>query len=407
MNKKSFFNVIFFSFLCCLCFFSCQKTENPNDISNLTSQELVSVMSPGWNLGNTLDVCNADRDGDGKINENAKIVNETLWGNPFTTKELFVNLKNDGIKAVRIPVTWRDHLDKNNKIDKEWMNRVQQIVDWALEENLFVIINMHHDGGGDPQFGAWIIEWAYKDYKKFYERYSSIWKQICRRFKNYDEHLIFESMNEVGFDATTQKKAYSILNKINQDFVNIIRSSSGKTITFGFKERYDLRNWIYFLNSKLGDSVPVLLDGVSMGAATVLMCLGLELPQNVKCAIADCGYTRPYDIMKKVFCQTSHLPEHPIMDIANLLIKINAHFWAKKVSATQAMKTNKVPVFFAHGKSDDFVPYEMTLENYNACLAPKHLLLVENADHCMCILLARERYIKELKEFFAEQKISC
>lgn len=231
MNKKSFFNMIFFSFLCCLCFFSCQKTENPNDISNLTSQELVSLMSPGWNLGNTLDVCNADRDGDGKINENAKIVNETLWGNPFTTKELFVNLKNDGIKAVRIPVTWRDHLDKNNKIDKEWMNRVQQIVDWALEENLFVIINMHHDGGGDPQFGAWIIEWAYKDYKKFYEHYSSIWKQICSRFKNYDEHLIFESMNEVGFDATTQKKAYTILNKINQDFVNIIRSSGGKNKT--------------------------------------------------------------------------------------------------------------------------------------------------------------------------------
>lgn len=220
---------------------------------------------------------------------------------------------------------------------------------------------------------------------------------LCHGFSGYgirDFSTIFEPYHEMGFNILViNERAHC--------------ESGGKTITFGFKERYDLRNWIYFLNSKLGDSVPVLLDGVSMGAATVLMCLGLELPQNVKCAIADCGYTRPYDIMKKVFCQTSHLPEHPIMDLANLLIKINAHFWAKKVSATQAMKTNKVPVFFAHGKSDDFVPYEMTLENYNACLAPKHLFLVENAEHCMCILLARERYIKELKEFFAEQKISC
>ena len=212
---------------------------------------------------------------------------------------------------------------------------------------------------------------------------------LCHGFSGYgirDFAPVLKDYHEMGFNIL-------IINERAHG------ESGGKTITFGFKERYDLRNWIYFVNSKLGEKVPILLDGVSMGAATVLMCLGLELPQNVKCAIADCGYTTPYDIIKKVFCSVSHLPEHPNMDIANLMVKINAHFWLKSVSATQAMKTNQVPVFFAHGKSDDFVPYEMTLENYNACLAQKHLLLVENADHCMCILLAHERYIKELKEF--------
>lgn len=212
---------------------------------------------------------------------------------------------------------------------------------------------------------------------------------LCHGFSGYgirDFAPVLKDYHEMGFNIL-------IINERAHG------ESGGKTITFGYKERYDLRNWIYFVNSKLGQKVPILLDGVSMGAATVLMCLGLELPQNVKCAIADCGYTTPYEIMKKVFCSVSHLPEHPNMDIANLMVKINAHFWLKSVSATQAMKTNQVPVFFAHGKSDNFVPYEMTLENYNACIAPKHLLLVENADHCMCILLAREQYIKELKEF--------
>ncbi len=212
---------------------------------------------------------------------------------------------------------------------------------------------------------------------------------LCHGFTGYgirDFAPVLKDYREMGFNLL-------IINERAHG------ESGGKTITFGYKERYDLRNWIYFVNSKLGDKVPILLDGVSMGAATVLMCLGLELPQNVKCAIADCGYTTPYEIMKKVFCSATHLPEHPVMDIANLLVKINAHFWLKEVSATQAMKTNKIPVFFAHGKSDKFVPYEMTLENYNSCVAPKHLMLVENADHCMCILLAREQYIKELKEF--------
>lgn len=215
-----------------------QASENkPSQIAgkmrNITSQQLVEDMTFGWNLGNTLDVCQADRDGDGKINEHVEAgekVDETLWGNPKATKELFTSLKKNGVNAVRIPVTWRDHMDSNGNIDREWMDRVQQVVDYAYSQGMYVIINVHHDGGGDPKFGAWIIEESQKDYNTFLKKYKNIWKQIAERFKNYSDYLIFESMNEVGFDTLYNKNkadAYNLINKINQDFVDIIRATGG------------------------------------------------------------------------------------------------------------------------------------------------------------------------------------
>lgn len=200
---------------------------------NITSQQLVEDMTFGWNLGNTLDVCQADRDGDGKVNEHVEAgekVDETLWGNPKVTKELFTSLKKNGVNAVRIPVTWRDHMDSNGNIDREWMDRVQQVVDYAYSQGMYVIINVHHDGGGDPKFGAWIIEESQKDYNTFLKKYKNVWKQIAERFKNYSDYLIFESMNEVGFDTLYNKNkadAYNLINKINQDFVDIIRATGG------------------------------------------------------------------------------------------------------------------------------------------------------------------------------------
>lgn len=200
---------------------------------NITSQQLVEDMTFGWNLGNTLDVCQADRDGDGKINEHVEAgekVDETLWDNPKVTKELFTSLKKNGVNAVRIPVTWRDHMDSNGNIDREWMDRVQQVVDYAYSQGMYVIINVHHDGGGDPKFGAWIIEESQNDYNTFLKKYKNVWKQIAERFKNYSDYLIFESMNEVGFDTLYNKNkadAYNLINKINQDFVDIIRATGG------------------------------------------------------------------------------------------------------------------------------------------------------------------------------------
>lgn len=214
-----------------------QETTEPTaefpDLSSLTSQEIVSSMTIGWNLGNTLDSCQADRDGDGVINEHVadgEEPDETLWGNPPATKELFQALLDSGVNAVRIPVTWRDHIDDQGNISETWLNRVQEVVDYAYNLGMFVIINVHHDGGGDPQFGAWICN-AATDYEGTLARYKTLWAQIADRFKDYDHRLIFESMNEVGFDSLSTKKAYQTLNDLNQEFVDLIRSTGGSNPT--------------------------------------------------------------------------------------------------------------------------------------------------------------------------------
>ena len=201
--------------------------SQPGEMRDITSMELCKEMKLCWNLGNTLDVCNADRDSDGNIDENSEKVDETLWGNVMTTPEIFETLKEQGFNAVRIPITWRDHLSDNYTIDEDWMNRVQEVVDYAYDLDMYVIINLHHDGGGDPEFGAWIREMAANDYDGWYAKYSAIWTQICDRFENYSDKLIFESMNEVGFDELNRTERFSLLNKMNQAFVDLVRSTGG------------------------------------------------------------------------------------------------------------------------------------------------------------------------------------
>ncbi len=203
------------------------------DMSSLTSQELVSSIKIGWNLGDTLDACQADRNGDGILDEHAadgEEPDETLWGNPCATQELFQALYDSGVNAVRIPVTWRDHIDEAGNISPEWLDRVQEVVDYAYNIGMTVIINIHHDGGGDPQFGAWICS-AATDYNATLARYKTLWAQIAERFKDYGHNLIFESMNEVGFDSLPENKAYQTLNDLNQEFVNLIRSGGGNNPT--------------------------------------------------------------------------------------------------------------------------------------------------------------------------------
>ena len=207
-----------------------ENTADAGIMRDMTAQEIVNEMTIGWNLGDTLDVCNADRNGDGQADETAEEVDETLWGNVRTTKELFVNLKKDGINAVRIPVTWRDHLGDapEYQIDEDWMNRVEEVVRYAYEEEMYVIINVHHDGGGDPDFGAWIRNASNSEEKDVVlEKYTAIWKQIAERFINYSDYLIFESMNEVGFDDLESEDAYALLNELNQTFVDVVRKTGG------------------------------------------------------------------------------------------------------------------------------------------------------------------------------------
>ena len=182
-----------------------------------SAAEIVSDIKVGWNLGNTLDSYNTGKKG---------LSTEVGWGNMKTTKEMIQSVKSAGFNAVRIPVTWAEHMD-GDSIRKEWLDRVQEVVDYAYSEDLFVILNMHHDDyiWFDPQTAS---------YEEDSARLKKIWEQIAERFADYDDRLLFEGMNEprtVGSSMEWMggtKEERRIVNKYARDFVSTVRASGGK-----------------------------------------------------------------------------------------------------------------------------------------------------------------------------------
>ncbi|MEG1426125.1 MAG: alpha/beta hydrolase [Oscillospiraceae bacterium] len=175
--------------------------------------------------------------------------------------------------------------------------------------------------------------------------------------------------------------------------------SQGKYLTFGVKERYDCRDWAKFGAERWGENTRVFLMGVSMGAATVLMSLGLDLPKAVKGVVADCGYTSPKAIFAHVLKHSYHLPCFPILNVANMLCKWRAGFGLSEYSTLDALEKNKIPVFFLHGGKDDFVPKTMTEQNYEKCTARKELLIIDEAAHAMSFLCKPEKCFREINRF--------
>jgi len=176
--------------------------------------------------------------------------------------------------------------------------------------------------------------------------------------------------------------------------------SAGEYMGFGMLERYDCMEWVKWVNHRTGGNIPIYLGGASMGATTVLMTAGLELPENVHGIVADCGFTSPHAIWKHVVENNLHMPYSIYAAAANDLCRRKIHLGAKDYSAVDAMKKCKVPVLFIHGTDDSFVPVEMTYENYKACAAPKRLFVVPGADHGMSYYTDKEGYEKCLLEFF-------
>ncbi len=176
--------------------------------------------------------------------------------------------------------------------------------------------------------------------------------------------------------------------------------SEGKFITLGEKERFDCRLWLDFICREFGADMPIIMDGVSMGASTVLMTSALDMPSNVRGIIADCGFTSPFAIMCEVLRSTNSLPPIPFAYFALPVARVLGGFSLKKTSTVDAMKTCPVPVFFAHGKNDRFVPYAMSVENYDACVSDKELFTVDEAEHGMCFLMEQEAYEKAIIAFF-------
>lgn len=175
--------------------------------------------------------------------------------------------------------------------------------------------------------------------------------------------------------------------------------SGGDVITFGINESRDCLDWMRFAIDRFGPEVKIILTGISMGASTVMIAAGEELPQNVIGVLADCGYTSAKDIIKKVITQMK-LPANLAYPFVKLGAKIFGHFDLEAVSPIEAMKCCRVPVIFFHGENDDYVPCYMSRRNYAACAARKKILTVPGAGHGLSYLFAPQEYRAALKEFF-------
>lgn len=183
------------------------------------SVEFSQNLMPGWNLGNQLEA------------NSGGTPSETAWGNPTITEKLIKEVKAQGFKSVRIPVSYLSKIGDgpDYTIDSAWLDRVQEVVDMCVNNGLYAIINVHGDGYYSVG-GSWLLcNEPEADQKVIKEKFKKVWAQIADRFKNYDEHLVYESMNEVfdGNSGGPTAENYGNINDYNQIFVDTVRSAGG------------------------------------------------------------------------------------------------------------------------------------------------------------------------------------
>lgn len=167
--------------------------------------------------------------------------------------------------------------------------------------------------------------------------------------------------------------------------------SQGKVISFGINERYDCLRWIEYTNARFGDHLPIVLCGLSMGAATVLMTADLELPNNVVGIMADCPYASPAGIIRKV-CTDRGFPEKLVFPFISLAAKFLGGFSISDSTAENAVKQAKVPILLIHGDDDRFVPWEMSREIAVNCASPIQLEIFPGAGHGLAYMTDPDRY---------------
>ncbi|MFD0860597.1 glycoside hydrolase family 5 protein [Sungkyunkwania multivorans] len=188
------------------------STFDDGAMREISPIEMVSEMKMGWNLGNSLDV-------EGE--------NETVWGNPVTTRQMIDKVAERGFNTIRVPVTWRFHQGPapNYIIEKSWLDRVEEVVNYGRANNMYVIINVHHD---DP----WIIP-TYPKGDEVKARLSKLWTQVANRFKNYSDYVIFETLNEPRYEDSPEEwtggtaEGRDMVNQYHKTALDAIRATGG------------------------------------------------------------------------------------------------------------------------------------------------------------------------------------
>eukprot|EP01031_Cornospumella_fuschlensis_P014870 gene14870-18162_t len=180
-------------------------------------------MSPGWNLGNSLEAIGST------YVWGSTSFNESYWGNPAANQALFDGIKAAGFRSVRIPVSWKQYADANDNISPQWMDRVTEVVNYAHNAGLAAMINIHWDGGWmQPTFAAQATANA---------RITKFWTQIANNFKSFDDTLLFAGTNEVmveGDYGTPKAEYVTVQNGFNQAFVTAVRATGGNNASTTF-----------------------------------------------------------------------------------------------------------------------------------------------------------------------------
>lgn len=178
--------------------------------------------------------------------------------------------------------------------------------------------------------------------------------------------------------------------------------SEGDYYGFGWHDRLDLIDWTNQLLKKLGDDTEIIYHGLSMGAATVLMASGEELPQQVKGIIADSPYSDVYDLFSYQMKRMFHLPAFPLLDMTSVVTKIRADYSLKEASSLVQVEKAAVPILYIHGESDTFVPTKMTKKLYKHTSSPADIWTVPGANHGEAFVVEKDTYIQKLKVFLQE-----
>ena len=220
------------------------QANTDTEMRDITTMELVHDMGLGINLGNTFESCGdwIAQWGDGSVQSY-----ETAWGSPMITQQMIQGYADEGFGVLRVPVAWSNLMGDNYTISADYLAAVKEVVDWALDCNMYVILNIHYDNGWFAGFST--------DKDTCMTKYTRVWNQLSDAFQGYDDYLMFESLNEEGcwndiwnrYGGSYSDKvvAFNLLNEINQKFVDIVRSSGGNNakrhlLIAGYATDFDL-----------------------------------------------------------------------------------------------------------------------------------------------------------------------
>ncbi len=193
-------------------------------------------------------------------------------------------------------------------------------------------------------------------------------------------------------------KGYNVILPYMRGNEKGVKAKNIVTYTMGYLDKYDLLAWIDYAVTADPDA-QIVLHGESMGAATVMMTVGEPLPDNVKCAVEDCGYTSVWDEFSHQIVDMFHLPVFPFLHAAQICIKRHVDLDFKAASSIEGLKRSKTPMLFIHGEIDNFVPFEMVHRNFEAFNGEKELLTIPEADHAVSVTTDPETYFNKVWDF--------